>query len=529
MKLKSTSKYIVAPLKVIITVVILLFVICFLQFIIAEIGFALTYKSGAQPDTRRQGPLWRVSRSKKEFLPDATIHLIHTLEYSRFNKLNRQEWIYDANDNLLWEGIRKDRPYKYLFWAQKKSGLTDRRMTEMQIITPAFSRSLEIPVNSQGKTEQVWRYDPAEDLFVGYRIKGGKIGFFGSTGFTDSKVEAKPFGKFRYSTAWVPGDSFSPTLLWQTDSRIYQIDFEKQQVNLLFESPEAKIGWVRLHRWVATMPKRSRSVSPAPSITGRAAIHCLTSDGKHHLIIRNPEQKMTITVPEDWRSGSVKLTTTKQNVFLYHSDSDIKLPEGISKWSKDWQKWWQQYRSKPHKNWVELYKVDNNGGLELLNRFDWTVPAYPVTETKDLRMQIYSCVRKVSPPVYDLAWHFWADRLYQHSLNGFGMTKECAQLIDFWRPGGSIMNWLLSAAMMGFVIWHGWARRTSWSKFLFWLILVGLFNLAGMLAYWALNHTAVIKCPTCGKHRGLTGIVCVRCGAELAVPEQRKVDLIFST
>jgi DNA-directed RNA polymerase subunit RPC12/RpoP len=83
--------------------------------------------------------------------------------------------------------------------------------------------------------------------------------------------------------------------------------------------------------------------------------------------------------------------------------------------------------------------------------------------------------------------------------------------------------------MMVIAFWHGWARRTSWGKLFVWLVVVGAFNLAGLLAYLALNHTAVIKCPVCGRRRGLERVDCVRCGAELPVPERRKLDLILDT
>jgi hypothetical protein len=82
--------------------------------------------------------------------------------------------------------------------------------------------------------------------------------------------------------------------------------------------------------------------------------------------------------------------------------------------------------------------------------------------------------------------------------------------------------------MVVFAFWHGWSRRTSWIRFIFWLVFVGLFNLAGLLTYLALNHTVVIKCPVCGKRRGLQIENCIRCKVKLPVPEKRELDLILS-
>ncbi|UCD51505.1 MAG: hypothetical protein JSW27_02515, partial [Phycisphaerales bacterium] len=61
----------------------------------------------------------------------------------------------------------------------------------------------------------------------------------------------------------------------------------------------------------------------------------------------------------------------------------------------------------------------------------------------------------------------------------------------------------------------------------FWLLFVALLNLAGFLVYWALNHTPVVRCSTCGKRRGLRQVSCVRCQAPLPAPEHGKLDLIF--
>ena len=527
MKLKGISKYTATPLKIAITVLMLLFILCFLQVIITQIGFMLTYKDTAPETSRPEEPNQRIDRSSKNFLPDGTIHLVYTPKYSRAGgKPYTQEQIYDCNDNLLWQGIRKDRPYEYLSWTEYSlDRFDDRRMKQIQTIGAEFSRMLEIPVNSESKTEQVWRYDSGLDLFAGYHIKGGIIGYIGSTGFTDSKSKAKPFGKFKHFTAWAPKDSFSPTLLWQTECRIYQIDFEKQQVRLLFESPKAKIKFVQMHNWKSLVAD-SRETS---TIEYRPALHLQTEDGKHYLVMREPQQKLTITIPEDWRSDSVKFTATKQDVFLYYRGSDTKpRPEGLFWQSKAWRQWRRDYHSKPHKKWVELYRVADNGSLDLVNRFDWIRPVHPVTDMRDPQSLIKSYTTKVSPPVYDLAWYFWSDKLYRLIRYGSGMSPLYAGLIESFRPGYSILNWLLSAAMMGFAFWHGWSRRTCRGKLLFWLVLVGAFNLAGLLTYLALNHTAVIKCPACGKGRGLNRIDCVRCGAELPTPKRGELDLIFN-
>jgi hypothetical protein len=324
-------------------------------------------------------------------------------------------------------------------------------------------------------------------------------------------------------TAWVPEDSFSPTLLWQTNHGVYEINFEEQQVEVIFESMESEIRWFHLIKWGF-----SRSEEREPSkIKYRPMVHCFTEDGKHHLILRNPEQKLTISVPEDWCSDVGEFTATENSIFMKYRGREL-MPPKVSYYESPsaWGKYYREYPSKPRKEWVELYRVDDEGGLDLVNRFEWIRPASPVTRHSWEIVKDY--LTKLSPPVYDLAWHLFKDELLRltHYYNP-GMTTAYALLIKEWRPGNSIANCILSVAMMAFALWHGWSRRTSGSKLFVWLVLVGAFNLAGLLGYLALNHTTVIKCPVCGRRRGLERVDCVRCGVELPVPEQRKLDLIF--
>lgn len=178
--------------------------------------------------------------------------------------------------------------------------------------------------------------------------------------------------------------------------------------------------------------------------------------------------------------------------------------------------------------------MDTDGSLELLNRYDWTVPVpqVPVVKVKDARPVVKRYVSQFSPPLYDyvlrlLGRRFWSRALNYQNRGDF--FYSLARMVADIQPYGGVINRVLSALMMGFVFLHGWPRRTSWAKFVSWLVFVGLFNLAGLLTYLALNHTAVIKCPICGKRRGLAQVDCVRCQAELPASERGKLDLIFST
>jgi hypothetical protein len=405
----------------------------------------------------------------------------------------------------------------------------------MQMITPGFSRNIEIPVGSDDKTEQIWRYHPGAQYFKGYNTKGGKIGYAGSTGFTDSKSKVKPFGEFRLFTAWCPQDTSSPTLLWQTQRRIYQIDFEKQHVELIFESTEADIEIERtsLHAWRDLKPGEKEYIDHKKY---RPLLLCVTEDGKHHLLMRNPGMRLTITIPKAWQGWANyyhRFTATKKGIFLRRNWIEFRKAPDYPQTREVLDRWFSDYQSKDKKHHVELYRLGTDGGLELLTGYTWSVPArpVPVVRARDPRTAV-RVVSQFSPPLYDLVVRLLGRKFWSRALNYRNRADffyGYVRMIMDIRPYGGVINRVLSALMMGFVFLHGWPRRTSWVKFAFWLIFVGAFNIAGLLTYLALNHTVVIKCPVCDKRRGLARVDCVRCQAELPAPERRKLDLIFST
>jgi hypothetical protein len=536
MKPKDSLKHVAGPTKVFATILILLIAVVILQAIIIEMAMFWKTPSRAKPAkpekiSEEEKHLQKILNSAKQFLPDGTIHLVH--EFSDTPTVSdddqKQQEIYDVNGNLLWSGLEKNRPYEYLSWARVPrghEGFDERRMKQIQMITPELSRPLEIPVRLREKTEQVWRYDPKRQLFVGYRADGSKIGYIGSTGFTDSKSQAKPFGTFKFFTAWCPRDSYSPTLLWQTGRYVYEINFEKQQVQLIFESSEANIIKISLHKWRPIRLETEQDLK----VPYRPLIQCLTEDNKHHLVMRNPDRKLTVTIDDDWWNLPLSFTATTRGIYLYRRDTEKRLPKAYLKSPKLIDEWLRKFEGKPYKKWVELYKIDNQGNLDLLNRYDWTVPARsgPVLKVNPPRKKIRHYACQFSPPLYDLAWYLsgsFGAYLYRNNL----LTSDFAYFAADIRPGNSILNWMLSLAMVGFAFWHGWPRLTSRTKLIFWLAFTLAFNLAGLLTYLALNHTPIIKCSSCGKSRGLDQINCLRCAAELPAPKRRKLDLILNT
>ncbi len=533
MKIKNKLQYIATPGKVFMTALIILLLLSILQGISIGIEnmFILAKRRPIQTKsdkelTQEEERIERISKSRKEFLPDGTIHLIHRVEHISHQKYREQ--IYDVNDNLLWEDLNKNKPYEYLPWAERlqsyREVFTQQRMKQIQMITPGFSQYIEIPVGSEDNTGQLWRYNPGAEYFIGYDDGGEKIGYLGSNGFTDSKSEVESFGKFRQFTAWCPVDSENPILLWQTQRHIYQIDFEKRHVEPVFESADSDINRISLHAWRSLSPDSEEYVDREKY---RPLMHCETRDRKHHLILREPKQQFSFELRRP------SFVATRQEILVLNRDSNTPPTPDLTSPQHYFDSWVKEIREKTWNYWNELYKVDSQGNLELLNRYDWIRPPLhgDVSRNKDSKPIVHRSVSQFSPLMYDLFMHYIGRKCWTQSYSNeyrndffYGLIQAISEV----SPHSGIINRILSVLMMSFVFWHGWPRRTSWTKFIFWLVFTGLFNIAGLLTYLALNHTAVIKCPVCGKRRGLAQVECVQCQAQLPAPEQGKLDLIFS-
>ncbi|MHC4720708.1 MAG: hypothetical protein ACYSYT_09555, partial [Planctomycetota bacterium] len=341
--------------------------------------------------------------------------------------------------------------------------------------------------------------------------------------------QVEPFGQFKAMAASSGQDSPSPILLWQTNHRLYKIDFLKRTVQLIFDAEEKQIAKVRsCYFWV---PQSGRDEPDIPAY--RPAVRIVTKDQTYHLLLRDPNEQLTLKTPPNWNPDSFSIAPGRDRILLRYRDKEGGVPLSDFKFHPEWtEKYWYS----PYTEWVELYEVDRTGKLELINRFEWVNPGQektvsPWDKIESRRKRAACYVAALAPPIFNLAWEAHYRQVVADRGRSRGINESAIILfINPWRDvhlTSTPLNLALSLLMVAAAFAHGWARRTSWAKFIFWLVFVGLFNLAALLTYLALNHTAVIKCPACGKRRGLERLDCARCGAELALPQPRKVDLIL--
>ena len=140
----------------------------------------------APPDS----PEWRIPKAEKLFLPDGTVHLVSKTD-TQHNDNYAKEEITDVNGLVLWQGIHKDRPSRYLDWASPAQHFYDQQMQSVSQLGPDLPGFIEVPVRASGEFKEVWRYDLEAQVFAGYEARGGLIGYLGADGFVSFKSSGK--------------------------------------------------------------------------------------------------------------------------------------------------------------------------------------------------------------------------------------------------------------------------------------------------------------------------------------------------
>ena len=510
MKLKSAIKYIATPAQLVMVSITMMAVVLILGLIV--FALIVEYARPIQPPPTTQDKKQdRVdyARFPKKFLPDGTVHLVNEKDKEVFQ-------IYDEDEQFLWAGKRADVPYDYLEFSHRvePGAITTRSMKERYAVSLEFSRPLVVPVVSgERRIIERWRSDYDGRFFVGYDSAGRKIGYFGAQELAPTEKDVQPFGEFRMMFVWSPKDSYSPMLLWQTAKAIYQIDFSERHVRLLFESKDSPIkavithSWRQIHDWEAKY---------------RPTILAITEADSYFLLFGDSEEVLEIEIPETF---AFSVVATKSDIFVQRSET-VGRPSTTNR--AILLEWWTKNRHKPIKHAIELYRLGGNGSLDFIWRYEYTtepvLQSEPSRRFEALNEKTQQYLTTASPTVFYPIWRWYSKVLNPSSLGRFHDALQA--IIWTFKPVNMTYNLALGFLLAAAALWHGWARRTTWGKLIFWLIFVVAFNLAGLLTYLALNHTPLIRCDACGKKRGLDRPHCPACRAQLPIPRQRDIDLI---
>ena len=505
-----------------ITLLLLLALIIIQSCIVEASGFFFIRKDFSyrkqQSQTKPLDRQRRIERSFRLFLPDGTMHLVYSERQSPENLRVR---IYDLNDNLIWQGNEEELPEKYLKWPGMSGRyLNSYTLRSLHAIYPDPRRSIIVPVPRGMDIQSLWRYEDSGGYFSGFDIDGNRIGFFSAAGFSREKSRIKPLEQPKSLMTWIPVQGGGPIMLWQTEHSIYQIDFGKQAVDSLLQLPDKKIRTMTIQGWMEPgLDNKDFKVSKEY----RPMILCKTEENDHIAVLREPAEVIRINMPEDSQARISNVTATREKIYVRAFDSGLNPPKEIAQNYNDYVKWFMERRNEPIECAEELYQVDSDGHITLLNKFEWT--RQPRQRGVDRREKFRRLLSKTSPAFYDILGGFFV-RFFRGPLNNY--NRDFYQLFTTFlqfAPSYNPVSYLLSVFMAGIVFFHAWPRRTSLASLIGWILFTALFNIVGLLVYLALNYTPTILCHKCNKHRGLNSPQCPRCGGDLPVNVPDKLNI----
>jgi len=487
--------------------------------------------AGGEPATDEQKRQRRIERSAKEFLPDGTVHLVERVGRRSGDSGEEEVRIHDAADKLVWSGRRKDVPHEYLEWGARSvnprsPGINSRQMARAHQVDPEkVSRAFVVPVIRNGTAvAERWLYEPGRERFVGTDAERKPLGYAGAQGLVRRGADAQGLGEFRYVVAWCPPAVRTPTLLWLTTGRLYQIDFDERTVTVLFDVGEQQIVNVLMSNW----PQLEET-----DAAGRPFLGVITRQGQCRLLFRRPDRRITVDLPDGCDPYLVAVASRGGEVFLKHAGAGQRPSPPGPMLPDTWMQWSRQGRRKPRKRWIQLDRVDAEGNLARAGRFDWTVPPPSGLEAELQFDRWHAGLRRVTtavlPPAAEAFWFAVVDPMLRRRTPDVPVPLDADVIEAAGRlvPSSRLLCWPLSLLMGLLVYLHGRRRRTSWAWLIGWCAVAVVFNLAGLLTYLALNHSSVIRCASCGRHRGLRTPHCPTCRAELALPKPTEHDKVL--
>lgn len=487
-------------------------------------------ESSFSPEERRQQIL---SHSQREFTPDGRVFLTRHVAHPQ-----PAVAVYDADLNRLdVQGGLSVAPAGTFDWLP--FNITDRvtfpsaeSLRRFAACQPDFGRPLEIPVFAGRKVTEVWRYLAGPAVWVGYETRGARIGFLGREGFTQSLAAARALGEFQlFGGHWSSDVSNSP-LTWCADDAVYCIDLIKREVECLAREPGSSIRRLDHRNWF-----RWGDRTPGGEKEGGPVLQASFDNGAIHLLLRSPDRRIVVrTGPGERRP---RFSVTEQGVFC-HRQIGRPQPLGWPYTKEQWRAWYEDAHSKPWPVRDLLCRVQADGSMEEIGRFEWTFRFIP--ETRAAR-DPYDYVaiapprwRRVvyafSPPLCPLVARLLAsaDRRPGPARWELGTawtgTVPGERLVRSLRAYPFSLWGALLIAVWLLLLWrHARPRRFGKVRLAAWAAAVVLLNLMGLLAYLALHHTRLIACPACGARRPVDGRACARCGEQLSEPPSRRQSL----
>jgi hypothetical protein len=311
--MKSILHYASKATQILVTSLILICLVYVLQLMtLGAVRLCVTPKTQASkpytPDPARRS---------FRFLLDGTVHQVKSSqEMDAQGKTQDIEEVYDVNNVLIERRPSQEKPNRiYLSYATRMDNLYGKdRLDSQYAIRSGFSITMDVPVMEDDTLQEIWRYDRRREVFAGYDRTGKVLGDLCKEGFTPDPATGTALGALQGYKWWQP-EKNRTKLLWLTQRHLYEIDVNARKVDRLAQYDKIYIGSLSAQAWVET-DKTAREYAD-PNVY-RPLIVCQSSKDTYHLTLRDPNQSITVSMPEAWKEwgGSCRFSTTETDMFM---------------------------------------------------------------------------------------------------------------------------------------------------------------------------------------------------------------------
>lgn len=519
MQTAKTLNRFAIPTKIVMTFLTLAMVIVCLQVLINELYLDfyyhgrsgnITQRSLTEPEKHQK----QIHEARKEFTTEGRLYLAqYNIAVPTLMGKKMTVRITDPNEKLIFEGHQDNQPLQFIAWYAEnenryRSRFNERNLAALDVLRENFSRCYTVPVVDENNHRiEHWGLDTHRQIFKGYAVSGEPLGFLGANGYTSDIGQALPLGKCVMLESWVETASFDPRIMFQTDSAVYQISFQSRRVETLIKTENDPVRYVVQNNWKELGTSPNRPMIAIGTLSGKVLFH-----------LKNPAQTIESQLERYPQIAASNDKIWVKTEFIKGCPSSLNNRNYIQQWTQ----WCRENLYHPRDRVVTLYELTDDGVLQEKNRFEWIEPANTTTFHSNQADIFHSIVNSVTSPV-----PAWAAALIRRYHN------EPQWLRDFFQITRTIyqyhlpVNLFIMTVMAVLTALHGRPRQMNRLKLAGWVLFVFLFNLAGLLTYLALNHTAVIRCEKCGKRRGLSTDACPHCSARLPGPRPKPTDLLM--
>jgi hypothetical protein len=372
--------------------------------------------------------------------------------------------------------------------------------------TPVLGLDLcgEIPDTHSHSRRIFLRWDAHRQVWALARPHEKPFAYVSRNGRTQTPSRSDRFGRLRWGTVTPPGNACAAHLTLVTDHAAFDVDLAALTTTPLFEDQARGIRHVTASGWHRALFREH------PSTSHRALLRLRTDDGRDHLVLRSPREHIVVE-PRDTTGRLLygEYAATPDGVLFLHREGDLRLPagQGLLAFGSGY----LHARQLPWNTAETLYRVASDGTLSRIASFTWKQPAQSMARYLPRRVCAHSSlVTAFSPllyrPLYHVALTWWAKGDFYHRVQGrarpYPFAESVAEMLALVHPFHAGWAALITGLAAAFVAIHARRWRLGIGRTLFWLAVVGVFNVVGALTYLCLCRRPAPTCVRTGQPLG---------------------------